>query len=448
MPDKIHKLGKYTIKSVLGQGAMGVVYEGMDPDIGRIVAIKVLHSHLQTTPQGEQLKERFRREAQAAARCIHPNIVTIFELGSDQGQDFIVIEYVQGEELKFFLDNGHGFSQDEALHIASEVLRGLDTAHQQGVIHRDIKPANIMLLDNGGVKVADFGVARLDESDLTLDGNMVGTPVYMSPEGLRGKEVDQRADLYSTGMVLLEILTGQKPTPQQLYGQTSDSFLEEVFAAPEGEGLSEPLRHILRRALADDREQRFANAREFLDAIRQANEINDNDPSLTLAETVVSQRPLIKEAAPGCLHLEGECLQKLEKGLTSYIGPLAKTLIKRSLDNAQDIEQLLDTLSNHISEADEREQFRKLAKRCLCGQMSTDTTQGGGSGAATVADKLSPSQLKELTEAFAFHVGPLAQQLINRHARKVCDYDTFCDTLADAIPNADERQQFLKRIGR
>ena len=189
------RIGKYHVKSLLGQGAMGIVYLAHDPDIDRSVAIKVLHPQYDDPAEGRAMQDRFRREAQAAARCLHSNIVAVFDLGVDAGRNYIVMEYVRGEALRYFLKNDYRFSLGESLHIIAQVLEGLAVAHRFGVVHRDIKPANIILLDSGAVKVADFGVARVAGSDLTLDGNMIGTPSYMSPEGLRGQTVDQRADL-------------------------------------------------------------------------------------------------------------------------------------------------------------------------------------------------------------------------------------------------------------
>lgn len=264
MTDTPKTLGKYRIQSVLGQGGMGVVYKGIDPDIERPVAIKVMHSALRHKERGDEMRLRFRREAKAAARCVHPNIVTVFDLGTDQGLDFIVMELVEGRELKSFLAQGHEFSPAESVYIITEVLKALDAAHRQGVVHRDVKPGNIILLPSGGVKVADFGVARIDHSDLTIIGHLVGTPAYMCPEGMRGQPVDQAADIYSVGMVLLELLTGEKPVPQQVLTQPTGEFLDQALRSDRGSRLCPELRRTLQRALAPDPRRRFAEARDFL----------------------------------------------------------------------------------------------------------------------------------------------------------------------------------------
>ncbi len=204
------RLGKYEVRALLGQGAMGQVYLCHDPVIDRQVAVKILHPHILTDRNAEEIRARFRREARAAARCQHPNIVTVHDVGEHDGRDFIVMEYVQGEELRFFLDRGEQLGDAERLYIVKEVLEALEFAHARGVVHRDIKPANIILMDDGGVKVADFGVAHIDRSDLTQAGSIMGTPTYMAPEGLRGEPVGPAGDLYSVGMVLFELVTGRR----------------------------------------------------------------------------------------------------------------------------------------------------------------------------------------------------------------------------------------------
>ncbi len=191
---------------------MGVVYKGYDEDIERPVALKVLYSHLLDDDMGGELAVRFRQEAKAAARCMHSNIVTVFDYGISDGAHYIVMEYIEGVDLKTLLRSEKQIEFRQAVDIAIQVLSALEYAHSNGVVHRDIKPANIMVLENGQVKVADFGIARLENSDLTQAGLMLGTPSYMSPEGQRG-ETDARSDLYAVGVVLYEMLTGKRLGP-------------------------------------------------------------------------------------------------------------------------------------------------------------------------------------------------------------------------------------------
>ena len=180
------KLGKYEIRRELGAGAMGVVYEGWDPGIARRVAIKTVKAEQLAPDEAEQTLARFRHEAQAAGRLSHPNIVQIYEFGEDKdsaedsgGTQFIAMEFIEGRELKDYFDNDERFKLPEIVRIMKELLAALGHAHRNGIVHRDVKPANIILLGDGTVKVADFGIARIESSNLTQAGSVLGTPSYM-----------------------------------------------------------------------------------------------------------------------------------------------------------------------------------------------------------------------------------------------------------------------------
>ncbi len=204
------KLGKYQIRRELGRGAMGVVYEGFDPLIERVVAIKTIRPD-QLDEGAADLLARFRREAQAAGRLNHPGIVSIYEFGEDGGVAFIAMEFVKGKELKSLFDENRRFADKDIARIMGEILAALEHAHRAGVTHRDMKPANVILLEDGKVKVADFGLARIETSDLTQAGTVMGTPTYMSPEQFLGTPADGRSDIFSCGVMLYQFLTGERP---------------------------------------------------------------------------------------------------------------------------------------------------------------------------------------------------------------------------------------------
>jgi serine/threonine-protein kinase len=450
MADTPKTLGKYHIQSVLGQGAMGVVYRGVDPDIERPVAIKVMHPHLRHSQGADAMQQRFRREAKAAARCFHPNIVTVFDLGTDQGLDFIVMELVEGRELKSFLAQGHEFSQPESVYMIVEVLKALEAAHRQGVVHRDIKPGNVILLQNGGVKVADFGVARIDHSDLTVTGHLFGTPVYMCPEGLRGDAVDRRADIYSTGMVLLELLTGQKPLPQQVLTQPIADFLDAALRSERGSRLPQELRGILHRALAQEPGRRFPDARSFLTELERVPERADSELTAmeTLAASVSELFPAAAERTDASLWT-ADLLHKLEVELATYTGPVAGFLIRKLSASSHSPMELVESLARHIDDSAERERFLGRARHCL----ATGSCHGSGAGHAggpgahpPLADTLTPEQIGRLIRALAGHLGPIARQLVAHHARRTYRLDELHAELADRIPNPAERQAFLRAV--
>lgn len=203
-------LGRYEILKELGQGAMGTVYLGKDPKINREVAIKTLR-YAEVPNQLEEVKTRFFREAEAAGKLSHPNIVTIFDVGEDHDMAYMAMELLKGEDLSNYCLEGNLLPVERVLAIISSVAEALSYAHSQGVVHRDIKPANIILLENDQVKVADFGIARVMDISDTQTGVVLGTPAYMSPEQVAGKKVDGRSDLFSLGVVFYELLTGGKP---------------------------------------------------------------------------------------------------------------------------------------------------------------------------------------------------------------------------------------------
>ena len=206
-------IGRYRVERELGRGAMGVVYKALDPDIGRAVAIKLVRADLLDGEERETFVARFRREARAAGRCSHPNIVALYDFGMHDGNPFLAMEYIDGIGLGQALQRAGRFSPREAVSIVAQVLDALGAAHSLGIVHRDVKPANILLLPSGQAKVTDFGISRIDTSDITLDGSVVGTPAYMSPEQCRGETVDGRGDLFSAGTVLYELLSGTRGIP-------------------------------------------------------------------------------------------------------------------------------------------------------------------------------------------------------------------------------------------
>ncbi len=267
----ISTLGKYEIRHEIGRGAMGVVYEGYDPMIKRIVALKTIRADQLAGAEGPNAVARFRREAQAAGRLNHPNIVSIYEFGEDAGTWFIAMEKIDGRELKQCFEANERFTTADIVRIMSQVLDALDYSHRQGVIHRDIKPANIFLLPGGAVKVADFGIAHIETSNLTQVGAVMGTPSYMSPEQIMGLPVDGRSDLFSAGVILYQFLTGERPFAGSAT-TTMQKVLKEDPLPPSSLNVQAPagMDAIVRKALAKRPEDRFQTAREFSDALRAA----------------------------------------------------------------------------------------------------------------------------------------------------------------------------------
>lgn len=451
-------IAKYQISQVLGQGAMGVVYLALDPVIERQVAIKVLHAHHCQGPNGKELSQRFQREAQAAARCLHPNIVTVFDYGDYQDQNYLVMEYIEGEELSDLLHSDHKLSVDEAVFITQCVLRGLHAAHQNKIVHRDIKPANIILLNNGDVKIADFGVALLDQSDLTLSGNMVGTPNYMAPEGLRGETVTHQADIYSTAMVMLEMLTSARLSPQQLYTLPITTFLDQVFA--EHSYITPAMQQVLRKALSAETTERYLTALDFSQAIDQ---LNNNAVKSSPPEQVQSPTPitppdtLIQQApVPGKIKIARNALQDIENKLTKHLGPIASLVIKKTLTSSENPEQFMLSLAKHIVDLKEREQFIDKARSSLAITTVPNSIPDGSTppqssepSSQIVGNlELSPQMMEKVSTQLAYFLGPVAKHQVKRQAKRCANLETLYQQLAALISTAEDRNKFLESMAK
>ncbi|MGL6109795.1 MAG: serine/threonine-protein kinase, partial [Rubrivivax sp.] len=205
------RIGKYTISALLGRGAMGMVYKGFDPHIARPVAVKTIHRELLGTDEHASIAARFRNEAQAVGRLQHAGIVAIYEFGEDEATAYIAMEYVEGSNLDQVLAGTPLLPERQVQRITVELLDALECAHRHGVWHRDIKPGNLILTRTGQVKLADFGIARIENQSLTQVASTIGTPGYMAPQQYTGEGVDHRADLFAAGVLLYRLLTGVQP---------------------------------------------------------------------------------------------------------------------------------------------------------------------------------------------------------------------------------------------
>ncbi|MEI6560223.1 MAG: protein kinase [Rhodospirillaceae bacterium] len=301
----ISTLGKYEILGPLGKGAMGVVYKGRYPVIERFVALKTVRTDLLKAEDADATLAqiaRFKREAQAAGRLSHPNIVAIYEYGEDGPVAFIAMEFIAGRDLKSYFDASERFDTKAIVRIMTEMLAALDYAHKHGIVHRDIKPANIMLTGSDAVKITDFGIARLESSNLTQAGTVMGTPSYMSPEQFMAQPVDARSDIFSAGAVFYQLLAGEKPFSGSLH-----AIMHRVLNAdPEPPSVlnvqvPRAFDPVVAKAMAKRAEDRYQNAGEFARAIRDAADHRPSDPPAPQAgddEATVIGDATVRAAAP------------------------------------------------------------------------------------------------------------------------------------------------------
>ncbi len=270
MAGPITKAGRYQIVSELGRGSMGVVYQGYDPVIGRTVAVKTMLTEGLSPAEFEDFKARFQREAQSAGVLTHPNIVTVYDFGEDEGVLFLAMEFLEGKSLQDLVEAQTVLAVETVIPMYEQVCSALDHAHAHKVIHRDIKPANIMILDSGLVKVTDFGIAKMMSMGMTQAGQILGTPNYMSPEQVKGRQIDGRSDIFALGVVLYELVTGEKPFGGQNITTVIYKIINENPIPPrELDATIHPgLSYVIQKALAKNPDERYQTCRELAEDLK------------------------------------------------------------------------------------------------------------------------------------------------------------------------------------
>ncbi len=451
----LQRIGHYRVDRVLGSGAMGVVYLAHDEAIDRQVAIKTIHPYLLHGEYGTEWLARFRQEVRAAGRCLHPNIVTIFEYGEQDDAPYIVMEYVQGRELSGYLKEHRRLSLVNGLDIIVQVLQALAHAHASGVVHRDIKSGNILLLADGQAKVSDFGIARLDTAiGMTQSGVALGTPSYMSPEQIQGYEVDRRTDLFAVGVVFYELLTGVRPfmgrgTTELMYKVMNDSPRPVTQVNP---SLPIELDALFDKALAKLPEQRFQDADEFIAALKVLRQeaIKAVDDGLTATQATPTNLP---EASSGAAPPEWEpvFLEHATKLLTVHLGPVAKVLVTKAAQKASHPSELVQHLKETIPNESDRLRFERNMQSSLTGFTTGMMASSAGSASINGSQlggslgSFDQAVLETVREELTVHLGPIAKVLVKQAAANARTVQELYAQLADHIPVAATRAAFLKR---
>src|SRR6266566_7068362 len=275
--------GRYELEELVGSGGMSSVFRAHDALLERKVALKILHEQYTSD---EDYVERFRREARAVAGLSHPNIVTVIDRGEQDGRQFIVFEYIDGESLKQLVDRTGPLQVDQAVGLTLQIARALAFAHQQGLVHRDVKPQNVLLNDDGRAKVTDFGIARsLDvQQGMTQSGTVMGTSDYIAPEQARGERVDEQTDVYSLGVVLYELLTGEVPFPGENFVAVAMRHINEPppSARERRPDVSPRLDAAIKRAMAKEQGDRFGSMGDFVGELEAALDVGPDEDTGTI----------------------------------------------------------------------------------------------------------------------------------------------------------------------
>ncbi len=457
------RVGKYRVDGIIGRGAVGIVYRGHDEQIDRPLAIKTLrHDVLTNVADRDNLLQRFAAEARSAGRCLHPNIVTVFDYVEQGGSPFIIMEHVDAGTLENVISSGTILPLRQVGEIMAQLLFALDHAHSKGVVHRDVKPANILCPSATSIKVTDFGVARFDALGLTNPNGIgaIGTPNYMSPEQFLGRPVDGRADLFSAGVILFQLLAGAKPFVANDIAELMRKLLNESppHISTLRPGSWEQLNGVVQHALARNPDDRFQNAGEFIDALNAAIEAtaSDNQPPLDL--TKISTETAASSGAGShsgrglttgptdqadlsqtmSAKLMPSTLGAVEAALAKSIGPIARVVVRKASLQSTDPDMLLTSLSDQIPIESEASKFRKEAEQSI--------RADHGVAAVQLDALISSTDVQVASEALVPLVGPVAGVLAKRLAQTAIGHEDFYRRLAESIPDTDQRAVFLAKM--
>jgi predicted Ser/Thr protein kinase len=472
---------------------MGVVYKSFDPVIRRSVALKTIRKELLADEdEAAAFGARFRNEAQAAGRLLHPGIVAVYEYGEDAQYAFIAMEYVEGGSLRQYFERKVRFEERDVVSIMVQLLEALQYAHDQGVWHRDIKPANIIIMSSGRIKVADFGIARVESSTLTQVGAVMGTPGFIAPEQYLGREVDHRVDIFAAGVVFYELLTGETPFSGSKEG-VMYKVCHETVQPPSVVSDKPALARfdaIALRALAKRPQERYPSADKFRadllaaydqpvaptvseeTLIRDAGKMNDSgDPSSPRSGSRKSARASAPAtpawAATPSRHLGSTMptqmlvaagwnvdeLAVVERSLAHFLGPIARVMVRRAAREAKDFASLVNMLADHLAVPADRARFlQQNAKLAATGAGPSQLEQpvdddatvipGVNYGRPVVSPGPSADEIARAARLLAVHIGPIAQVLVRQAAQPGVTRAAFLASLADRLSES-EKERFL-----
>jgi serine/threonine-protein kinase len=427
------RIGPYEITGKLGEGTMGVVYAALDPRLKRKVALKTVRPQQPGSSAAAAALRRLQHEAQAAARLSHPGIVAIYEYGEEDGQAFIAMEHVTGTPLLWATARPERLKEDDVLCLMVQLLAALQCAHDQGVWHRDIKPANLMLTREGRLKIADFGIARIDAASATREAGAAGTPGYMAPECYAGAGVDHRTDLYACGVVLYELLAGVRP----FRGGPDAVKALTLQAPPPALPAPSPFEAVLRRALAKQASQRPASADEMRQALMAA--VRRPVANALSARAMRLLVPTPSSVGEPSARIAPALIDAVALLLAEELGPLAHCLARRAAARSDSAGALVMRLANEALPADRRPPFIERARAVLPAEIAAVPAARPALAPPPLLGEtpLEPRLLEAARAMLAEQLGPLAATLVQRAARGGATREQFIERLAALATDAD-----------
>ena len=476
MPSLPPRLGKYEIVGVLGQGAMGVVYDAIDPHIDRRVAVKAIRAPLLHSAEDEPLvTARFRTEAQAAGRLSHPNIVSIYEYGESGDERFIAMEYVRGVSLFDLLARGTRLPLGDVASVMLQLLDALECAHEQGVWHRDIKPANLLITAEGRLKVTDFGIARIESSDLTLPHIVLGSSGYMAPERYTAGVPDCRVDIFACGVLLYEMLTGQRPYRGN-NSQVMFQVLHDEPLAPSKLAIDAPppprLDAVVAQAMARDPDARYASAAQMREALRVAvgrpisptvsimTVMEDRRPALDSAPTECVARPAPLPSAatnpPASPRLptaaaDPQLLDAIERLLVPLLGPVARLVVRDAARHSPVAQAIVARIAAEALDVDERAGFMRQAQALLPPAPPASSPRPPTRVSALPvlgSTPMAPDVVTGAQRVMVEHIGPIASLIVRRAAAAAVSREQFFAALVDEVGEGIDQKLLLAQLWR
>ena len=426
-------VGPYKIEGIIGAGGMGMIHKAKDTRLDRHVALKCLPVHLTINNQN---RERFLNEARAVSRLDHPNICTLYDVGeTEDKQLYLAMPYYDGYTLDKRIENGP-IPWNDVVSIGKQICEGLHMAHRHDIVHRDIKPANIIVTEDNIVKILDFGVAKISGVNLTSTGVSLGTVAYMSPEQLEGKEVDARTDIWAMGVLLYEMLMGERP----FKGDQAPAIIHAVlyadlpkFGFPED--IPETFSQVIQKTLVRDIEQRYPSLQELIDDLIS---IAGNEAITPYTNTTRSDKKKATSFTTTKIEFDLKTIDDLIGELSQHVGPMASVIVNKATGISHDYTELCKNLDKYLPDDETRHKMRQRFD-------IISSTETGSLVSPTTHASFSEDQINCLINISTSYIGPIAKLLVQRHSKNASSNEELSQRLADHIDNESDKDSFIDK---